>query len=95
MVDVPDHLEPTDGLTRSSIRLAALSLRHGHVAQFDIKDEKGSLVGTLHIDVGDAGQNTAGVVADSYRQLTDMLRQWLYETDVMRQHYEAEANGPK
>ena len=92
MAEVPDYLVPTDGLTNSTMALAGIDLigRGGIQARFNISDEDQNYIGTFAIDVlprGSEGTSDA-MIADAYRKMSDVLRQWLYSADKMRQVYE-------
>jgi hypothetical protein len=91
MADVPDHLVPEDGLTDSFIRFDALHILHGQQAvevTFGIYDEDQHLLGNFEIVVANEGGGTNALIAAAHRQMTDVLRQWLYTTDTMRKTYE-------
>jgi hypothetical protein len=93
MTDVPDHLVPADGLTNSNIALEGIDLVGGGAinARFAITDENRDYVGTFTINVhptGDGG-TTDQMIAEAYRRMTDVLRQWLHGVDALRKVYEA------
>lgn len=91
MAEVSDHLVPTDGLTNSHVRLAGIDTQphsNGVVVRFDIRDEDDGYIGTLRIPVDPTSKTTVdALIVDAHKILTNMLRQWLFETDKMRQHY--------
>lgn len=92
MAEVPDYLVPTDGLTNSNIALAGIDLiGNGAInARFSITDESRDYIGTFTIEVRPNGQDGTAdqMIADAYRKMTDVLRQWLHGVDTMRQMYE-------
>jgi len=92
MPEVPEHLVPTDGLTDSRIHFAGMDTHHndsGATMRFDIFDDRGDFVGTFNIDVYATEKGTVdAMIANAYRKLTDMLRQWLYCADQTRQAYD-------
>jgi hypothetical protein len=96
VADVPDHLVPTDGLTNSYIRFDGLVVLHDQGAGarlfFGIYDESHNKLADFPIEVRNAGKGVQDVIAEGHRQMTDILRQWLHTTDVMRDAYES---GPK
>jgi hypothetical protein len=98
MAEVPDHLVPQDGLTNSAIRFDALEILHGeHKTRFSfgIYDEQQVWVADFKIDIPTgAADGVAAMIAEAHRRMTDVLRQWLYMTDVMRGSYETQPSDP-
>jgi len=96
MVEVPEHLVPTDGLTDSSIALAGIDLIGGGAikARFDIRDENQVYIGTFTIPVHPRGQDgtTDQMIAEAYRSMTDVLRQWIHGVDMLRKVYEGRSD---
>lgn len=93
MVDVPDHLVPTDGLTNSAIRFDALEINHGDKSvrvTFGVYDDQQARLTELFVDVpiADYPGGANGLIAHAHARMTDILRQWLYMTDKIRQGYE-------
>lgn len=89
MPEVAEDLVPTDGLTNSSIKLAGLDVIPGGARlRFEISDEDQSYVGTFAVTVGAMPQGTVdAMIAEGYRQMKDVVRQWLHGLDVMHKAY--------
>ena len=94
MAEIPDHLVPTDGLTNSLIRYAGLDAPSDDgdvIHRFDMFDEDRHRIGTFEIETPPAdGGSVDRMIGDAHRRMTDILRQWLYTTDKLRQHYEGQ-----
>lgn len=92
MVDVPDYLAPSDGLTNANIEFVGLDYLPGSkpTVRFALTDANGHHGGTLLVtpDVR-PGESMEGVVAAGHRELRDILRQWLYRIDIYTKAYEA------
>lgn len=88
MTEVPDHLAPRDGLTNSTIRFEGMYSHpnSGHATMsFRMRDENGDDVGVYNIvippnDDGSVDQ----MIALAHRQMIDVLRQWVYELDILK-----------
>ncbi|MCA1476771.1 hypothetical protein [Bradyrhizobium sp. NBAIM08] len=85
MAEVPDHLDPTDGLTNAKIRFAGLDLWESgeQIIRFEIDDESRHRVGTFSIEVGSRPGATA---------TWSFLRQWLHVIDKMEQFYRRQSS---
>jgi hypothetical protein len=90
MAVVPDHLEPMTGLTNSKIRFVGFDVvGSGASVCFEMIDKDGEPTGDLVVEVGPQPVATIdAMIAEAHRRLCDVLRQWLYETDQLRQAYE-------
>lgn len=90
MVDVPEHLVPTDVLVDSTIRLAGFDVvGSGATVRFEMVDIDGEPSGDLAIDVEPQPDGTIdAMIAEAHRKLCDVLRQWLYVIDKERQAYD-------
>ncbi|MDH2382948.1 hypothetical protein [Bradyrhizobium sp. CER78] len=92
MAQVPNHLVPEDGHTDSALRLDSMEILHGHQAarfMFGIYSESGQWLANFPIDIAIPGQGgLQEMFAEAHRAMTNILRQWLYMNDVMRQSYE-------
>lgn len=86
-----DSLDPIDGFTDASIQYAGFDAIAGGSAahRFDIRDEKGDLVGTFEIETP---PNNAGsidlMVVQAHEGMVKVLRQWLHTTDELRRVHE-------
>lgn len=92
MAEVPDHLVPTQGLTNSHIEFAGFDVLEGGavLVRFAMCDEDRNYLATFNVPVSPLaeGGTIDALVAEAHRRMCDVLRQWLYMTDVMRQAYE-------
>jgi len=92
MADVPDHLVPQDGLTNSFVRFDGLDMNYNvgmTDVRFGIYNEGGHRIADFVIPVPDGESASAsGVIAAAHRDMTDVLRQWLYMIDTNRRVYE-------
>ena len=91
MPEVPAHLVPTDGLTNATIEFRSLDHVGGGAADvvFQMFDENKNNMGQIVVHVKPTRKGTADAqIAEGHRVLCDMLRQWLYVTDKLRQEYE-------
>lgn len=92
MAEVAAHLTPTDGHTNATLKFVGFDTTgedSNATCRFDMRDESGSFVGTLYVPVGP--QSEPGInpmVAAAHVKVTNILRQWLYVNDKMRQAYE-------
>jgi hypothetical protein len=96
MAEVQNHLVPTDGLTNSLIRFDSFEVVHGAGGanvKFGIYDEDAHWLAdfVIFVSTDEGSGSVAGVIARAHRQMTDVLRQWLYMTDMLRQSYEKQA----
>jgi hypothetical protein len=88
MTEVADHLVPIGGLTNAKIEFVGLFLRdHVNMVRFNLTDADGGQIGLMDLAVEPAG-NADLTIAAGHRQMVDILRQWLHDTDFMRNHYE-------
>lgn len=98
MAEVPDHLVPTDGLTRSAIRFVGIEFDRETLAptvRFEIVYGDGMRAGTFNIQPDSKrGDSMEAMVAEAHRDLRNILRQWLYETDVYTRAYEGFGRSP-
>ncbi|AKM09310.1 hypothetical protein [Croceicoccus naphthovorans] len=92
MAEVPDHLVPSDGFTNSTVRYAgfdAIPGESGASHRFEFVDGDGRVIGTYRIETKPTSDGTIdAMVAGAHRQMTNVLRQWLFVTDKVRAHYE-------
>ena len=91
MAEVAEHLIPQDGLSNARIIMEGLDAGTGGSAhvRFGLYDENELLIGVISIEVEATVHGTLdALVAEAHRHMCDVLRQWLYRTDVMRQAYE-------
>ncbi|MEG3145875.1 hypothetical protein U1839_14535 [Sphingomonas sp. RT2P30] len=95
MPEVPEHLVPTDGLTNSFIRFGGLDTTpdSGFAnMRFDIYDEQGGYLATFNIPIAPNERGSVDMmIADAHREMTNVLRQWIYEVDTLRMAYEKPA----
>lgn len=98
MAEVPDHLVPGDGLTSSAIRFDAMEVAHnrrGAVFKFGIYGEDKNWIANFDVFVETPPNGgVQQMIAGAHRQMSDVLRQWLYMTDVLRQSYETQSPDP-
>jgi hypothetical protein len=91
MAQVPDHLVPTDGLTDARIRFSSLDVHQegGADVHFGLYDEDENHLAdfVIYVEPTDDG-SIDRLVAEAHRRMCDVLRQWLYMTDKMRQAHE-------
>lgn len=94
MADIADHLVPRDGLTNSYLKftkLLAAPKGGGATIVFTLYDEDQIEIGEFDIAVAPrrGGKGTVDeMIARAHRKMTDVLRQWIYMTDKVRQIYE-------
>lgn len=98
MAEVPDHLVPRDGLTNSAIKFDGFEILHGLGTvriTFGIYEDNDRRISHYVFDLPLGGHSGGanGLIAEAHRQMSDVLRQWLYRTDKVRQAYEP-ANSP-
>jgi hypothetical protein len=97
MAEIPDYLVPTDGLTNSYIRFGGLDVNYdnggGADVRFGIYNEDGQFLANFVIPVlpTERDGSVDALIAGAHRQMCDVLRQWLYMTDRIRQAYEKSA----
>lgn len=91
MADVPDHLIPSDGLTRSFIYLEGLDVLQngGALVRFKLTDENGDYFASYGVTVRASKEGTTDqLLARAHQKMIDVLRQWTFVLDVHRQIYE-------
>ena len=92
MAEVPDHLVPTDGLTKSMIEYAGFDVDRttgGASHRFNMRDEEGDRVGTFTVYTRPTAEGSVDqMVAEAHRKMVNVLRQWLHVTDDLRKLYE-------
>jgi hypothetical protein len=94
MAQIADHLVPTDGLTDAHIRFSSLEIHEegGADVHFSLYDDDENHLTDFVIYVEPAEYASMDrLVAEAHRRMCDVLRQWLYVTDKMRQHYEKQS----
>lgn len=90
MVEVAEHLVPTDGLTNTKISFTGFAVAgpNGH-CRFEMTDEDGSPIGEIVVTVDGASAGSVdAMIVEAHRKVSDILRQWLYVTDKRRAAYE-------
>jgi len=91
MAQVPDHLVPADGLTDAHIRFSGLKVHDegGADVLFSLYDDDENHLADYVIYVEPAEYDSIdGLIAEAHKRMCDVLRQWLFVTDKMRQRYE-------
>jgi len=85
-----DHT-PETGLTNSHIRFAGFDvIKGGARLRFELLGDDNSVMGTIPIEVGPQAEETVdAMIAEGYRILNDILRQWIAEAAT---HYRAYAS---
>lgn len=91
MAQVPDHLVPADDLTDAHIRFSSLKVHDegGADVYFSLYDDDENHLAdyVIYLEPAEYG-SIDSLVAEAHKRMCDVLRQWLYVTDKMRQHYE-------
>ncbi|PDT74109.1 hypothetical protein CO675_26935 [Bradyrhizobium sp. C9] len=55
---------------------------------FAINNEEKEKIADFHIDIPNGGAGVHAMIEEAHRRMNDVLRQWLYMNEVMRQSYE-------
>jgi hypothetical protein len=97
MVEIPDWLEPKEGLTNAYIKFNGLeAYKDGWKAtlMFAFYNENRDHVAdfSVHVDP-EKGQKVDELVAEGHRRMTNILRQWLQQVDQARQSFEGEIDS--